>query len=76
MALTLYTLQIVTLIGIVAVRDGGDPDVPTAVEYPGLPLLIGMVLVSLLFASLWRWLLGQGPLERMLAAATRRPRTR
>ena len=75
MALTLYTLQILALIGLVAVRDGGDPAVPVTVDYPGVPLLVGMVLASLLFASLWRLFLGKGPLERMLAAASRRPRT-
>lgn len=76
MALTLYTLQILALIGFVTVRDGGDPTVPAIVDYPGVPLLVGMVLASLVFASLWRAFLGKGPLERMLAAATRRPRTR
>lgn len=75
MALTIYTLQIVALIGFVAVRDGGDSAVPVLVDYPGVPLLVGMVLASLLFASLWRLFLGKGPLERMLAVATRRPRT-
>ncbi|MFC5928039.1 DUF418 domain-containing protein [Cryobacterium melibiosiphilum] len=75
MALTVYTLQIVALIGFVAVREGNDPSVPAIVDYPGVPLLVGMVLASLLFASLWRVFFGKGPLERMLAAATRRPRT-
>lgn len=72
MALTLYTLQILALIGLVAVRDGGDQGVPVTVDYPGFPLLVGMVLASLLFASLWRLFLGKGPLERALAAASHR----
>ena len=36
---------------------------------------MALTLYTLLFASLWRLFLGKGPLERMLAAATRRPRT-
>ena len=69
MALTIYTLQIITLAVFVDLRDSTDG----AVQYPGWSLLIGMTIASLLFASLWRYFLGKGPLERMLAAASRAP---
>lgn len=72
MALTVYTLQILTLSIFVVLRDesGGQ------VQYPGWPLLIGMTLASLLFASVWRATLGKGPLERLLAFVSRSPRSR
>ena len=66
MALTVYTLQIMVLAIVVA---GGRE-----VDYPGWPLLIWMLLLTFILASLWRYLLGQGPLERLLAALTRAPR--
>lgn len=69
MALTIYTLQIITLAVFVDLRDSTDG----AIEYPGWPLLIGMTIASLVFAGLWRYFLGKGPLERMLAAASRAP---
>ncbi|TFD50420.1 DUF418 domain-containing protein [Cryobacterium sp. Hh11] len=70
MALTVYTLQIITLAVFAVLRDetGG------AVEYPGWPLLIGMTIVSLLFATFWRAFLGNGPLERLLGRVTRTQR--
>jgi uncharacterized membrane protein YeiB len=60
MALTVYTAQIVVLAMAAGVRDAGGPD------YPGWPLLIGLALASLIGASLWRYFLGRGPLERLL----------
>jgi uncharacterized membrane protein YeiB len=62
MPLTIYTLQIILLAACVAFADDADwvPD------YPGLPLMAGLIVASLAFGSLWRWLLGAGPLERML----------
>lgn len=65
MALTVYTLQIIAL----AVMAGG-----TEIDYPGWPLLVGMLLLTFLGAGLWRQLLGKGPLERLLAWLTRAPR--
>lgn len=70
MSLTIYTAQIV----VIAVLGS------QAVYYPtsNLPLVI-IALASVGFACLWRPLLGQGPLERLLkvasdgAAATLRP---
>ena len=72
MALTVYTLQIITLAIFVVLRDGSGG----AIEYPGWPLLIGMTLASLILASLWQRFLGKGPLERLLALLTRPPRSR
>ena len=69
MSLTIYTLQIITLTVFVDLRDSTDG----AIAYPGWPLLIGMTIASLVFAGLWRHFLGRGPLERMLAAASRAP---
>ena len=65
MALTVYTVQILVL----AVIAGG-----TEIDYPGWPLLVGMLLLTLLGAGLWRQLLGKGPLERLLAWLTRAAR--
>jgi hypothetical protein len=72
MALTVYTLQILTLSVFVVLRDDSRGEV----EYPGWPLLIGMTSASILFASLWRATLGKGPLERLLTLITRPPRSR
>lgn len=72
MALSVYTLQILTLATFVVLRNGSAGDV----EYPGWPLLIGMTIASISFASLWRVMLGKGPLERLLALVTRPPRSR
>ena len=69
MALTLYTLQILTLAVFAGLREASGG----AIAYPGWPLLIGLTLTSLLFASLWRRFLGTGPLERVLALTTRAP---
>lgn len=75
MALTVYTLQIVTLVIFVELRNNSGGQI----EYPGWPLLIGMTAASLVFACLWRlwrlWL-GKGPLERLLTLATTLPRWR
>jgi len=65
MALTVYTLQILALAGCVALLRGGG-----GIDYPGWTLLIGMLLASLIGASLWRYFLGKGPLERLFAALT------
>jgi uncharacterized membrane protein YeiB len=70
MALTVYTAQVLTLAVFAVLRD----DTGGFVEYPGWPLLIGMTLVSLVSASLWRHFLGRGPLERVLTILTRSPR--
>lgn len=72
MALTVYTLQVITLAVFAVLRD----DSGGAIEYPGWPLLIGMTLASLVLASLWRAFVGKGPLERLLAVVTRPPRSR
>lgn len=65
MPLTSYTLQILLLAGCVAFAD------PAAwvPDYPGLPLMLGLIVASLVFGTLWRWRLGAGPLERMLRLA-------
>ena len=70
MALTEYTLQIITLAVFAVLRD----DTSGAVEYPGWPLLIGMTIASVLLAAFWRTFLGKGPLERVLGRATRTQR--
>jgi uncharacterized membrane protein YeiB len=62
MPLTIYTLQILLLAGCVTFA-GTVAWVP---EYPGLPLMFGLIVASLIFSMLWRGLLGAGPLERML----------
>jgi len=72
MALTVYTLQILTLALFVVLRDGSGGEI----QYPGWPLLIGLTVASLLFASVWRATLGKGPLERLLAFVSRSPRSR
>lgn len=66
LALTVYTAQIVVLAMVAGARDDGGPD------YPGWPLLIGLTVASLVGASLWRYFLGRGPLERLMAAASGR----
>ena len=68
MALTIYTLQIVTLAIASDLRDDGG-----LIDYPGWPLLIGMSAASIVFASLWRRFLGNGPLERLVTLITRVP---
>ena len=70
MALSVYITQILVLATAAHLRDTSG-----GVDYPGLPLLVGMTVLSLLAATLWRRYLGQGPLERLLAAITR-PRRR
>ena len=62
LALTVYTAQILVLAMAAGARDSGGPD------YPGWPLLTGLALASLVGASLWRYFIGRGPLERMLTA--------
>jgi uncharacterized membrane protein YeiB len=62
MPLTIYTLQILLLAGCVAFADTAAW-VP---EYPGLPLMFGLMMASVIFSMLWRRLFGAGPLERML----------
>ena len=68
MALTVYTVQILVL---GAVANGSD------IDYPGWPLLLlllWMLLLTFIGAGLWRYFLGKGPLERVLAALTQAPR--
>ncbi|MET0480856.1 MAG: DUF418 domain-containing protein, partial [Mycetocola sp.] len=60
LALTVYTAQILVLAMAAGARNTGGPD------YPGWPLLIGLAVFSLVGASLWRYALGKGPLERLL----------
>lgn len=72
MALTVYTLQIITLAIFAELRDSSGG----AIEYPGWPLLLGMSAASLVFASVWRRFLGKGPLERVMSVMTRPPRSR
>jgi len=72
MALTVYTLQILTLAVFAELRD----TTVGAVQYPGWPLLIGMTIVSLIFATVWQRYLGRGPFERMLGRLTRAPQGR
>jgi len=62
MPLTVYTLQILLLAGLVAFADTA----PWLPDYPGFPLMFTLIVASLLFAEAWRTLLGAGPLERML----------
>lgn len=61
LALTVYTAQILVLAMAAGARDTGGPD------YPGWPLLLGLALASLAGASIWRYFLGRGPLERLLS---------
>lgn len=68
MALTIYTVQIVALAIAADLRDTVG-----LVEYPGWPLLIGLTSASIVFASVWRRLLGNGPLERLMTMMTRVP---
>ena len=75
MALTLYTLQILALAALVAADENGTDQGLLAWDYPGWPLLIGLSVASVVFAMLWRRLLGKGPLERVLALVTQ-PRRR
>ena len=66
MALTVDTVQILAL---GAVANGRD------IDYPGWPLLLlWMLLLTFIGAGLWRYFLGKGPLERVLAALTQAPR--
>lgn len=62
MPLTIYTLQILLLAGCVAFADRSTW-VP---EYPGFPLMFGLIIAAVLFGLLWRRFLGAGPLERLL----------
>jgi uncharacterized membrane protein YeiB len=62
LALTVYTAQILVLAVAAGARDSGG------LEYPGWPLLIWLAVASLVGASLWRYFLGRGPLERLLRA--------
>ncbi|MGO4691936.1 hypothetical protein [Glaciibacter sp. 2TAF33] len=71
MALTVYTVQIISLAIVVAVDEGGG-----AIEYPGWPLLIWLTLASLVLAAAWRWWFGSGPLERLFSFLAQLPRRR
>ena len=71
-ALSLYTMQIATLAVFTVLSDesGG------AIAYPGWPLLIGLIVGSLIFASAWRTTYGAGPLERLMTRLSQPPRSR
>lgn len=72
MALTVYTLQIVALAIAARIRDDSG-----GIEYPGWPLLMGLCVGSIVFASVWRRVIGTGPLERgmnLLTRPARQPR--
>jgi len=72
MALTLYTMQIVTLASVTVLsNDSGG-----AIAYPGWPLLIGLIVGALFFASAWRTMYGVGPLERLVTRLSRPRRSR
>jgi len=60
MTLTLYTAQVV-MIAIVG---------QSIVYEPTNAAWLALCLVSLLFASVWRWRMGQGPLENVFTAAS------
>lgn len=68
LALTVYTAQIVVLALVVAARNdvGIGP-----VDYPGEPLLVWLSIAALLCATVWRRILGRGPLERALGLMSR-----
>jgi len=66
MALSVYTLQILALALVSDLAESGAD-----IDYPGWPLLIGLIAGALVFATLWRRFLGRGPLERLLTALTR-----
>ena len=76
MALTLYTLQILALAALVAAQENGTDEGLLGWDYPGWPLLIGLIVASVGFAVIWRRLLGKGPLERVLALVTQPLRRR
>ncbi|AWB86773.1 heparan-alpha-glucosaminide N-acetyltransferase domain-containing protein [Mycetocola zhujimingii] len=65
MALSVYTVQILILAIAVQVRDSSG-----LVDYPGWPLLGGLVIGSLIGSWLWQRYLGKGPLERAIALAS------
>jgi len=71
MALTVYTAQIVALAIAARIRDSTG-----AVEYPGWPLLIGLCVGALVFATIWRRVAGRGPLERAMGLLTNSDRAR
>jgi uncharacterized membrane protein YeiB len=74
MPLTIYTLQILMLALCVTLAEAGNP----APDYPGYPLMIGLIVAALAFGTLWRATLGAGPLERLLrylAGFDRDPKT-
>lgn len=62
MALSVYSAQ------IVAIWAWGPEAFKQTTNLP----LLAMVLVALAAATAWRWALGQGPLERVVAAVTTR----
>ncbi|MEX1079311.1 MAG: DUF418 domain-containing protein [Homoserinimonas sp.] len=61
MPLTIYTLQILLLTGCVVFSEA-----PWALDYPGLPLMVGLIVCSLAFSMVWLRFIGAGPLERLL----------
>ena len=67
MPLSIYTIHLVVLGLAIRVEDGVVTD-------DSWPLLIGLVVGSMVFASVWRRYLGRGPLERALRWASRRQR--
>jgi hypothetical protein len=65
MPLTIYTAHVV---GLATWRSFGAPGVEGWVPFATLTVL------SLVFATLWRLFVGQGPLERLIAIVSRSPR--
>ena len=68
MPLTIYTGQLVVLALWL-----GDPAAGYPPSIRSWTLLTGLVIGSLLFAMLWRRLVGQGPLEESMSRLTRVP---
>lgn len=66
MPLTIYTLHVVALTIIVALDPGGEP------LHKSWTTTWLMIVAAIVFANLWRWLLGQGPLERLMSTLSDR----
>jgi hypothetical protein len=70
MPLTIYTAQLVALAVYIDVQPESFD-----ITYP-LPLFLAMAVTAILFALVWRRLLGAGPLERFLKLASGWPPSR
>jgi uncharacterized membrane protein YeiB len=71
MPLTIYTLQLIVIAVFLA-----TPFAETPPEMASWPLLAALVVGSLLFAVLWRRLVGRGPMETAMVELTRVPAPR